>query len=119
MRRTISFMTGRKVKLVLDEIEGESHEVQAGISQGSPAAPIHFISYLSGLFEEVEKRCKGFKALSFADDISWWVEGSTGEEIQYTPLNVDDIFEMRKRITSLPARNRCRLSSRGYPGNTR
>ena len=42
---------------MLDGKEGEAHEVQTGIPQGSPAAPILFITYLSGIFEEVEGRC--------------------------------------------------------------
>jgi len=81
VRWTISFMTGKRVRLVLDGKEGEAHEVQTGIPQGSPAAPILFITYLSGIFEEVERRCEGVKALSFADDISWWAEGATDEEV--------------------------------------
>jgi len=81
VRWTISFMTGRKVKLVLDGVEGEAYKVDTGIPQGSPAAPILFIAYLSGIFEEVERRCEGVKDLSFADDISWWAEGKEDQEV--------------------------------------
>jgi len=59
-----------KVRLVLDGMEGKAHEVDTGIPQGSPVAPILFTTYLSGIFEEAEKRVVGVKALSFADDIS-------------------------------------------------
>jgi len=51
-------------------MEGKAHEVDTGIPQGSPVAPILFTTYLSGIFEEAEKRVVGVKALSFADDIS-------------------------------------------------
>jgi len=81
VRWTLSFMTERRVRLVLDGKEEEAQEVQTGIPQGSPAAPILFVTYLSGIFEEVERRCEGVKALSFADDISWWAEGATEEEV--------------------------------------
>jgi hypothetical protein len=69
------------VKLLLDGEEGRVHEVETGIPQDSPAVPILFITYLSGIFEEVERRCEGVKALSFMDDISWWAEGKTEEEV--------------------------------------
>jgi len=81
IRWTGSFMRNRKVRLVLDGTEGEAYEVDTGIPQGSPAAPILFITYLSGIFEEVEKRVPGVKALSFADDISWWAEGKNDKEV--------------------------------------
>jgi len=81
VRWTLSFMTERRVRLVLDGKEGEAHEVQTDIPQGSPVAPILFITYLSGIFEEVERRCEGVKALSFADDIAWWADGATEEEV--------------------------------------
>jgi len=74
-------MRNPKVRLVLDGMEGKAHEVDTGIPQGSPVAPILFITYLSGIFEEVEKRVEGVKALSFADDISWWAEGKTDKEV--------------------------------------
>ena len=72
VRWTGSFMEDRYVRLVLDGTEGEPYKVETGIPQGSPAAPILFITYLSGIFEEVERECKGVRALSFADDISWF-----------------------------------------------
>ena len=81
IRWTGSFMRNQKVHLVLDETEGEVYEVDTGIPQGLPVAPILFITYLSGIFEEVEKRVPGVKALSFADDILWWAEGKNEKEV--------------------------------------
>jgi len=49
-----SFMSDRKVKLVLEGREGEEHEVETGVPQGSPVAPILFTAYLSGIFDQVE-----------------------------------------------------------------
>jgi len=42
IRWTDSFMSGRKVKLVLEGREGEEYEVETGVPQGSPVAPILF-----------------------------------------------------------------------------
>jgi hypothetical protein len=56
IRCTDSFMTGHQVKLVLDREIGDACAVDTGIPQGSPAAPILFVIYLSGIFNEVEKQ---------------------------------------------------------------
>ena len=58
---------------------GSANPVDTGIPQGFPAAPILFITYLSGIFDEVERAVPGIKGLSFLDDIGWWVEGKDGE----------------------------------------
>ena len=76
VRWTGSFMSDRQVKLVLDGKVGESHPVDTGIPQGSPATPILFVTYLSGIFDEVEAAVPGVHGLSFVDDISWWVDGT-------------------------------------------
>ena len=81
IRWTMSFMTDRRVKLVLDGETGESHPVDTGVPQGSPAAPILFVTYLSGIFEAVEKAVTGVSGLSFVDDIGWWAEGCDEEAV--------------------------------------
>jgi hypothetical protein len=81
IRWTDSFMSGRQVKLVLDGETGEANPVDTGIPQGSPAAPILFVTYLSGIFDEVERAVPGIKGLSFADDIAWWTKGKDDEEV--------------------------------------
>jgi hypothetical protein len=53
-RRTQNIMTERQVKLVLDGEMGQANPVDTGIPQGSPATPILFISYRSGIFNEVD-----------------------------------------------------------------
>ena len=80
-RWTMSFTSERKVKLVLDGEVGEPNAVDTGVPQGSPAAPILFITYLSGIFEAVEKTAPGISRLSFVDDIGWWAEGRNDEEV--------------------------------------
>jgi len=76
IRWTCSFMTGRQIKLVLDGKTDETSPVDTGISQGSPAAPILFITYLSGIFDMVEVAVPGVHGLSFMDDIGWWADRS-------------------------------------------
>ena len=75
IRWTGSFMSDRQVKLVLDGKAGEANPVDTGIPQGFPAAPILFVTYLSGIFDEVEAAVPGVRGLSFVDDISWWADG--------------------------------------------
>jgi len=71
-----SFMSDRQVKLVIDGRTGKANKVDTGIPQGSPAAPILFVTYLSGIFDKVEAAVPGIRGLSFVDDISWWAEGA-------------------------------------------
>jgi hypothetical protein len=66
-----SLMTGRQVKLVRDGETGGVSLVDTGIPQGSPAARILFVTYLSGIFDKVERAVAGIKGLSFGDDIAW------------------------------------------------
>jgi hypothetical protein len=81
IRWTDSFMTSRQVKLVLDGEIGDASPVDTGIPQGSPAAPILFVTYLSGIFDEVERTVPGVKGLSFTDNIAWWAKGKFEKEV--------------------------------------
>ena len=81
IRWTMSFMTDRRVRLVLDGEVGEPNAVDTGVPQGSPAAHILFITYLSGIFEAVERTAPGISGPSFVDDIGWWAEGRNDEEV--------------------------------------
>jgi len=81
IRGAQSFMSDRQVRLVLDGRTGEERQVDTGIPQGSPVAPILFVTYLSGMFDEVEAAVPGVHGLSFVDDISWWTEGKNDEEV--------------------------------------
>jgi len=81
IRWTMSFMSDRRVKLVLDGETGEDYPVDTGVPQGSPAAPILFVTYLSGIFDVVEQAAPGISGLSFVDDIGWLAEGKGEEEV--------------------------------------
>jgi Reverse transcriptase (RNA-dependent DNA polymerase) len=81
IRWTMSFMSDRRVRLVLDGEVGEPNPVDTGVPQGSPAAPILFITYLSGIFDAVVQAVPGISGLSFVDDIGWWAEGKDDEMV--------------------------------------
>jgi len=81
IRRTGSFMSHRQVELVIDGKTGKASPVDTGIPQGSPAAPILFVTYLSGIFDEVESTAPGIRGLSFVDDIGWWADGTDDEAV--------------------------------------
>lgn len=76
IRWTCISLSDRQVKLVLDGKTGEVSPVDTGIPQGSPAAPILFVTYLSGIFDGVEAAVPCIRGLSFVDDISWWADGT-------------------------------------------
>jgi len=81
IRWMMSFIANRKVKITLDGETGEAQPADTGVPQGSPAAPILFVTYLSGMFDEVERRVPGVSGLSFVDDIGWWAEGKDDEVV--------------------------------------
>jgi len=81
VRWTGSFMSDRQVKLVLDGKTGAASPVDTGIPQGSQAAPILFVTYLPGIFDEMEAAVPGFRGLSFVDDIGWWPDGANDEGV--------------------------------------
>jgi hypothetical protein len=78
---TNSFMTGRQIKLVLDGEIGNASPVDTWIPQGSLAAPILFVTYISGIFDKVDRTVPGVKGLSFTDDIARWAKGKDGKEV--------------------------------------
>src|SRR4030095_3246489 len=79
IRWTNSFLTDRRVQLVIDGYTCPMREVDCGVPQGSPISPILFVIYLSGLFSAIEDKVP-IISLSFSDDIGLTaVEGSIRE----------------------------------------
>lgn len=68
VRWTGSFMSERKVSLVVDRHQCEAVEVETGVPQESPVSRILFAIYLSGIFKEVEEDVVGCMTTLFADD---------------------------------------------------
>ena len=58
-----------RIQLVVDGFQCAEKSVSTGVPQGSPASPILFAIYISGVFEAIEAAVPGVKALSFSDDV--------------------------------------------------
>jgi retron-type reverse transcriptase len=79
---TNSFLSKRRVQLVIDGFTCPNRDIITGVPQGSPVSPILFIIYLSSVFNNIEARIPEITALSFADDIALLAPGKTIKEIQ-------------------------------------
>ena len=66
---------------MLDGKTGAASPVDTGIPRVPPAAPILFVTYLSGIFDEVEAAVPGVRGLSFGDDIAWWADAADDEAV--------------------------------------
>ncbi len=77
---TGSFLTDRKVQLVIDGHENKEREIETGIPQGSPVSPILFLIYISGVFDKVSEASPLFTSLSFVDDLGFIAYGSSVKE---------------------------------------
>ena len=84
IRWTRSFLTDRKLQLVIDGHNNQEKEVETGIPQGSPVSPILFLIYISGVFEQVEKELPGIVSLSFVDDLGFIASGVSVKEMTKT-----------------------------------
>lgn len=75
IRWTQSFLTDRKVQLIIDNTQCPTQPINSGVPQGSPVSPILFAIYLSGVFVEIERVVPGVRTLSFADDVGLLAPG--------------------------------------------
>ena len=78
---TRSFLTDRKVQLVIDGHESRERKIETGIPHGSPVSPILFLIYISGVFDQVTKTCPLVTSLSFIDDLGFIASGSLVKEV--------------------------------------
>ncbi len=78
---TSSFLTNRKIQLVIDGHENKVREIETGISQGSLVSPILFLIYISGVFDEVSETSPLVTSLSFVDDLGFIASGSSVKEV--------------------------------------
>jgi hypothetical protein len=56
--------------------QGPEQPINSGLPQGSPVSPILFIIYVQGVFQAIEDRVPGVKALSFANNIGLLTQAS-------------------------------------------
>lgn len=69
-----SFLLNRRALLVIDGRTGETHDIRAGLPQGSPVSLVLFILSVSAMFQWLEDRHPMLQAISFVDDIGLVVE---------------------------------------------
>ena len=78
---TRSFLTDRKIQLVIDGHDNKERAIETGIPQGSPVSPILFLIYISGIFDSVSKTSPNIMSLSFVDDLGFIASGYSVKEI--------------------------------------
>ena len=81
IRWTRSFLTNRKVQLVIDGHKNREREIKTGIPQGSPVSPILFLIYISQVFGAVTEACPLVTSLSFVDDLGFTASGTSVKDI--------------------------------------
>ncbi|EED21750.1 endonuclease/reverse transcriptase, putative [Talaromyces stipitatus ATCC 10500] len=64
----ISFLSDRRVTLVIDGHVGKEVPISSGLPQGSPVSPILFVLYVHGLSRAIERSVPEVRCLSFVDD---------------------------------------------------
>lgn len=86
-----SFLTDRKVKLVIDGHANSEKSVETEIPQGSPVSPILFLTYISGVFDAVAAMSPNALSLLFMDDLGFLVDAKSIHEIA---TNLEKIGEV-------------------------
>lgn len=76
-----SFLSDRKLQLVIDGHCGAERQVSTGVPQGSPVSPILFTIYLNEVFQKVEDEVDTCQSKSFVDNCGFLVKASTVKEL--------------------------------------
>lgn len=87
---TQSFLTERRVELVIDGHINPEKERETGIPQGSPVSPILFLIYISGVFDTVTTTSPDTVSLSFMDDLGFLASGESVQEVATSLEKIGD-----------------------------
>ena len=84
VRWTDSFMRNCSVIMSVDGQDSQVQEVTTGLPQGSPVSLVLFNLYIGEIhgLGAVEGRVPGAQGISFVDDVTWFVEGSSIQEVR-------------------------------------
>ena len=93
-----SFLTDRKVQLVIDGHDNKEREIETRIPQGSPVLPILFLIYISRVFDKISKTSPLVTSLSFVNDLGFIASDSSVTEIVKSLEKVaKEVIEWRKQ----------------------
>ena len=81
VRWTDSFIRDSKVVISIDGQDGQPQAITTGLPQGSPVLPILFCIYISDVYTAVEQNVQEYQSISFVDDVTWFVEENSIEEV--------------------------------------
>ncbi len=78
---TQSFLTDRKIEIVINGHINPEKRVETGIPQGLPVSPILFLIYISRVFDAVKEKSLETIFLSFMDDLEFLANGNSLQEV--------------------------------------
>ncbi|KAL2142339.1 hypothetical protein VTI28DRAFT_1231 [Corynascus sepedonium] len=76
---TKDWLTGRVATLHFDGQTGPEVAIRAGVPQGSPLSPVHFILYIASLYKHLQEEHPYLAIVGFADDTNLLVFGREPE----------------------------------------
>ena len=88
---TPSFLTDRKIQLIIDGHANQEERIETRIPQRSPVSSILFLIYISGVFYQVEENLLGVVSLFFDDDLGFITSGAFVKEIAKTLEKVSKV----------------------------
>lgn len=84
MTWTESFLTNRKIQLVINGYNNKEKEIETKIPQVSTVLPIFFLIYISRVFKKVSETSFLITSLSFIDNLEFIALGNSMKKVVKT-----------------------------------